>query len=91
MDKHNEYRALHGAPPLVESKTLTAYAKDWAKNIAREDTLHDSTLDFRDVGQFGVNIWSVSGCGNLNVQGEFTEDLGAEDGLKIGGNFRSRS
>ena len=57
LDKHNEYRALHGADPLVYDQSLAAAAQAWSEDQSSNDQMqHDSNR-----GNAGENLamyWS---------------------------------
>lgn len=72
---HNNYRALHGVPPLTLSKTLNKYAEEWAKKLAAEDSFRH-----RSDHKYGENIfmqWSSSSSfkikGNAPVESWYSE------------------
>nr|XP_045609394.1 uncharacterized protein LOC123765045 isoform X6 [Procambarus clarkii] len=52
LKSHNDYRAKHGAPPLKLSKKLSKYAEEWAKTIAKKET-----LQHRPNNSYGENLY----------------------------------
>lgn len=64
LNKHNEYRKLHGVPALQMSKELCSYAQEWAANIASK-----GQLSHRPNNKYGENIFYMSGT-NINVTGD---------------------
>lgn len=51
---HNEYRKKHGTPELKLSPVLCDYAKQWAKTLAREESIRH-----RPNGKYGENLFSI--------------------------------
>ena len=59
LEKHNEYRARHGADPLEWDPSLAAQAQEWAEHLADIDKMRHAG-DLGDLGQ-GENLawrWS---------------------------------
>ena len=54
LKKHNEFRALHGVPPLVLDPDIIAAAQKWAEHLLKVDDLRHATLKERD--NFGENL-----------------------------------
>ncbi|KAF4524070.1 hypothetical protein B566_EDAN013018, partial [Ephemera danica] len=57
LKAHNEFRELHGAPPLI------FYANEWAKYLAGRNT-----LQHRTERTYGENLYAMWGSG-INVNG----------------------
>ena len=55
LEKHNQLRAQHGAPPLKWSAKLGSDSEMWAKELLRNNRLEHSS------GDHGENIAMVSG------------------------------
>lgn len=55
LSTHNEARAEFGTAPLKWSDKLTREARQWAQQLAREDTIRHSPQDAR--GRTGENLW----------------------------------
>ncbi|XP_071443372.1 uncharacterized protein [Hetaerina americana] len=51
---HNEFRKKHGVPELKLSPVLNEYSKQWAKTLAREDTMRHRTN-----GKYGENLFYI--------------------------------
>lgn len=56
LKAHNEYRAKHGVPPLSLDKKLSAYAKEWANKLAKDDSFEHRTN--QDLGENLYCVWS---------------------------------
>lgn len=75
--RHNEYRAKVGAPPLVWSSELAAYAQAWASELKKRDC----DLDHRPYSgkwkqQYGENIYWSDGI--KNTPATVADDWGSE-------------
>jgi len=55
LSTHNEAREAFGTAPLRWSDKLTQEARQWARQLARENTIRHSSQDER--GQTGENLW----------------------------------
>ncbi|XP_046397298.1 uncharacterized protein LOC124164140 isoform X2 [Ischnura elegans] len=51
---HNEFRRKHGVPELKLSLLLNDYSKQWAKTLAREDSMRHRTN-----GKYGENLFYI--------------------------------
>uniref|UniRef100_T1JLR7 Cysteine-rich venom protein n=1 Tax=Strigamia maritima TaxID=126957 RepID=T1JLR7_STRMM len=52
LETHNSYRAKHGAQPLILSKELCQYAREWAQKLAKENK-----FEHRRNSKYGENIY----------------------------------
>ncbi|XP_051859281.1 Golgi-associated plant pathogenesis-related protein 1 isoform X1 [Drosophila albomicans] len=59
LKAHNEYRARHGAAPLVLNSQLSQLATQWAKYL-----MSNNRMEHRQNNNYGENIYWASG-GNL--------------------------
>ncbi|XP_055845001.1 uncharacterized protein LOC129911287 [Episyrphus balteatus] len=53
---HNEYRRIHGVPPLAHSELLCEMAREWAEHLALKDTTHKRSHDV-----YGENLYHSHG------------------------------
>ncbi|KAM7352214.1 uncharacterized protein ACRADG_004848 [Cochliomyia hominivorax] len=58
LEAHNRYRAKHGASPLTLNKQLNAYATEWAKKLAKSNT-----LQHRKNNKYGENLYLGTNMG----------------------------
>lgn len=56
LEIHNELRALHGVPPLELDSQLTAYAQEWADNLASSGSFYH-----RPNSNYGENLYMAGG------------------------------
>ena len=56
IKKHNEYRALHGVPPLILDPDIIASAQKWAEHLLKINDLRHATIKERD--NYGENLAS---------------------------------
>ena len=54
LKKHNEYRALHGVPPLVLDADIIAFAQKWAEQLLKVNEMRHATIKERD--NLGENL-----------------------------------
>ncbi|GAB0095256.1 uncharacterized protein DMENIID0001_106150 [Sergentomyia squamirostris] len=66
LKAHNDYRALHGSPPLILNANLCNYSEQWAKNLAAR-----SVLEHRQNSPYGENIYFSYG---MKVNGKTAVD-----------------
>jgi len=52
LEAHNEYRAKHNVPPLKLNSELTAFAQEWADDVAGR-----SVMQHRSNNKYGENIF----------------------------------
>ena len=59
---HNEYRQLHGVPPLEHNQELSDISLKWAVNIAGRNTMQHSTNKYNN-DHLGENLamWFMTG------------------------------
>lgn len=73
LDTHNQYRSQHGAPSLKWSSQLASGAEQWAKQLAKQNSIQHST------GDYGENIAYMSGS---DLTGKKTTDMWYEEESK---------
>lgn len=54
LNKHNEFRRLHGVPPLKLDRKLCKYSDSWAEYLAQKNI-----LQHRPESNYGENLFSV--------------------------------
>ncbi|XP_055920675.1 uncharacterized protein LOC129952215 [Eupeodes corollae] len=53
---HNQYRKMHGVPPLVHNEFLAQVAKEWAEHLALKDAFYH-----RPDNEYGENLYYTEG------------------------------
>jgi len=51
LASHNQYRTVHGSPPLVWSESLAAAAQKWADTLAQRDEFKHDTIRTKNQGE----------------------------------------
>lgn len=63
LEAHNEYRMLHGAPPLTLDPNLNCSAQAWADNLLEIRTLKHSDTNL------GENLYYKYSCPPITITG----------------------
>lgn len=62
LNIHNEYRAMHGVPPLVLDNNLCKFSAEWARNLADR-----GVLQHRSNSAYGENLYCKYGSGEIDA------------------------